>query len=84
MLKRVSLCVCFSCAVVQVVVSLAGNVTFDAGVDMRCPVGTNFQDTFGGLYSRGAFPVQTTACSNSAIHALVLASSLQFACNRSV
>lgn len=41
-----------SCVVVQVVVSLAGNVSFDAGVDMRCPVGTNFQDLFGGLYDR--------------------------------
>lgn len=68
----------------QVVVALAGNVTFGAGVDMRCPVGTNFQDTFGGLYDGGAFTVQTTACSNSAVNSLVLASSLQFVCNRSV
>ena len=68
----------------QVVVSLAGNVTFAHGVDMRCPVGTNFQDTFGGLYGTGAFPVQTTACVNSVEYSLVLASTLQFSCSRYV
>jgi hypothetical protein len=66
----------------QVVVSLAGNVTFERGVSMQCPTGTNFLDSFGGLYDRGAFPVQTTACSNSALYSLVLASSLQFVCAR--
>jgi hypothetical protein len=66
----------------QVVVTLASNVTFDAGVAMHCPRGTNFVDTFGGLYEAGAFPVQTTACANSATNSLVLASSLQFSCTR--
>ena len=66
----------------QVVVSLASNVSLGAAVDMVCPVGTNFVDTFGGLYATGAFPVQTTVCDNSATYSRVLASSLQFACSR--
>ena len=73
---------CVHVLLCQVVVSLAGNVTFEGGVSMQCPTGTNFLDSFGGLYDRGAFPVQTTACSNSAVNSLVLASSLQFVCAR--
>jgi hypothetical protein len=38
----------------QVVVALAGNVTFDAGVALSCPPGTNFVDSYAGLYDRGA------------------------------
>jgi hypothetical protein len=32
------------------VVSLAGNVTFGTNVSMMCPTGTNFVDSYAGLY----------------------------------
>ena len=34
----------------QVVVSLAGNVTFGTNVSMLCPTGANFVDSYAGLY----------------------------------
>jgi hypothetical protein len=40
---------------VQVVVSLAGNITFSDHVSLTCPVGANFVDGYAGLYGSGSY-----------------------------
>ncbi len=58
----------------------AGNVTF-SGVELTCPIASNFEDSFGGLYGAGAYPVFSTLCAGGGDSDSVLASSLEFSCN---
>jgi hypothetical protein len=64
-------------------VPLAGNVTFGDRVLLQCPLGTNFLDTFQGLYGpQGSYPVPSTLCNSSqATTSQVLGSTLEFVCN---
>jgi hypothetical protein len=65
----------------QVAVIQAGNVTF-SGVELTCPIASNFEDSFGGLYGAGAYPVFSTLCDTSIGGSdSVLTSSLEFYCN---
>ncbi len=44
------------CVSGQVAVAQAGEVIF-SGVNLTCPIASNFNDSFGGLYGDGAYPV---------------------------
>jgi hypothetical protein len=69
-------------ATTQVDIPLAGNVTIGDGVQLTCPIGSNFQDTFGGLYSSGAFKITSVHCNTTVVgwNNVVKASTLQFEC----
>jgi hypothetical protein len=65
----------------QVSALWAGNVTFTHNVNLTCPLGTNFVDSFGGLYGPGSFPVNSPYCSSADPSVnQVLVSTLEFSC----
>jgi hypothetical protein len=70
-----------ACSVRQVTALNAGNVEFlgeHANTTFTCPVGSNFVDSFGGLYGpNGSYPVVSPYCPGGGS---VLVSTLDFKC----
>jgi hypothetical protein len=66
---------------VQITALQAGNVTFVGETLLACPIGSNFNDSFSGLYEAGSYPVQLSYCAlnlNAVNKALI--STLDFQC----
>jgi hypothetical protein len=55
----------------------AGNIVFAPGALLTCPAGSNFVDSFGGLYEDNSYPTPFSYCSPSAD---ILVSTLDFQC----
>jgi hypothetical protein len=65
----------------QVIVPLASNVTLAPYVELTCPLGSNFQDAYGGLYGEKSYTVASSWCASAdPENSSVLASSLEFTC----
>ncbi len=66
----------------QVIAPRAGKIGFDSSTLFSCPVGSNFQDTFNGLYGLGAYPARSPYCSDDTVEGTgkVLVSALSFQC----
>jgi hypothetical protein len=66
----------------QVVATTQGEVT-TLGSNFMCPLGSNFNDTYGGLYGPHSYPVITALCvSSGTAHHRELVSTLAFSCNQ--
>ncbi len=63
----------------QISAPRAGNITFANGTLLTCPTGSNFYDSFGGLYGNGSYPTPSSYCTDGG-DPDILVSTLDFQC----